>query len=461
MSNLEENIFNIAFLAAPFHCYEKKNQTFYIFASSKIITNKKSKRKEEEDIQIIIQHWLRTLNIKLGWIHDFNKLVVNYVMFFLSICFIQMTTNIFNSLFIAAVPMLDTFRSFSKLTTTLNGHTSGLYSIDYSTFDDNQLICSASADNTVRVWDIETNEQIRSFNGHSKWVFCVKFSQYHYHNNNQNVVCSSSDDKTIRFWDIKENSQLQIFNGTYGVCGIEFSPFNGGRYLCSGSRDSSICLWDVETSKSLHVFNGHTSSVWCIDISSLQSNNSNESNNVGVIGGNGYTICSGSFDNTIRIWDIETTKSLIVFEGHEHFLKSIKYGSNELGTNGGANTILSGSNDKSVRLWDIRSGRQIQMFKKHKNTVYAVEYSPFISKNIEVGDSSNVICSGSSDNTIRFWDIRSNKNELYLIDGGKNEENGIRCFKFLKLKDSKKSNNNRSCGISLCYGSNSQICIWR
>ncbi|ETO16160.1 WD repeat-containing protein [Reticulomyxa filosa] len=86
--------------------------------------------------------------------------------------------------------------------------------------------------------------------------------------------------------------------------GIEFSLFNGGRYLCSGSFDNTICLCDVETSKLLHVFNGHERGVLCVDISPLQINNNNDNNkmnNISVIGGNGYTICSGSYDNTIRI----------------------------------------------------------------------------------------------------------------------------------------------------------------
>ncbi|ETO06378.1 WD-repeat protein, partial [Reticulomyxa filosa] len=119
--------------------------------------------------KIIIQHWIRILYIKLGWIKDFDKLVANYV-----------------SSFVSTVFMLDTFRSSSKLLNTFTGHNSQVNSIDYSTFDGNQFICSGSCDETVRVWDIDNNEQIRLFNEHSDYVYFVKFSQYHYHNHRQN-----------------------------------------------------------------------------------------------------------------------------------------------------------------------------------------------------------------------------------------------------------------------------------
>ncbi|ETO31962.1 WD repeat-containing protein [Reticulomyxa filosa] len=354
----------------------------------------------------------------------------------------------------------DTFRASSKLLKTLIGHTSEVTSIDYSIFDDSQFICSASSDKTVRVWDIDNNQQIQLFNEHLDYVNGIKFSLYHYYIHRRNVTCFSSSDSTIRFWDIKHNQQLQILNGhTKVVHGIALSPFNSGRYLCSGSDDKTIRLWDIETSKLLHVFNGHEDIIRCVDISSLQSNNNNnnnKSNNIGVIGGNGYTICSGSADKTIQIWDIETTKALIIFKGHDDYVLSVKYGSNELGNIGCSNTTLSGSFDKSVRLWDIRSGQQIQAFIGHTDVVWAVEYLPFVVDNKEVGETSSVICSGSWDNTIQFWDIRSNKNELYVIKANMKENQGITCLKFVPLK--KKENDN---GVNLFYGStNGPIHRW-
>ncbi|ETO09007.1 hypothetical protein RFI_28380, partial [Reticulomyxa filosa] len=157
--------------------YQQKFKHFFHLASSNIISRETKKVTRmnlnlsikvepnlslKEEIQIIIYHWIRTLNIKLGWIKDFDKLVISTIF------------------------MFDTFRSSAKLINTFTGHTSSVYSIDCSTFDDCQFICSGSDDNTVRVWDIDNNKQIQSFNGHSDSVNCVKFSSYHYHNHRQN-----------------------------------------------------------------------------------------------------------------------------------------------------------------------------------------------------------------------------------------------------------------------------------
>ncbi|ETO05681.1 hypothetical protein RFI_31713, partial [Reticulomyxa filosa] len=98
---------------------------------------------KKEEIEVILQHWTRISNIKLGWIYEFDKLVVNYVMFYF-LSFIQM---------IISSPNIYLF-------------------VDYSTFDGKQLICSGSYDKTACVWEFDNNKQIQSFKGHSDCVKC-------------------------------------------------------------------------------------------------------------------------------------------------------------------------------------------------------------------------------------------------------------------------------------------------
>ncbi|ETO01924.1 WD-repeat protein, partial [Reticulomyxa filosa] len=140
---------------------------------------------EKKEIQLIIQHWIRILNIKLGWIYEFDRLVVNYVMFYFKHLFVYLLIVIiyYNYLTQAkTIYMLETFCSSSKLFKTFTGHTGHVYSIDYSTFTGNQFLCSGASDGTVRIWDIDIDKQIQSFNAYSGCVLCVKFSPYHYHN---------------------------------------------------------------------------------------------------------------------------------------------------------------------------------------------------------------------------------------------------------------------------------------
>ncbi|ETO02487.1 hypothetical protein RFI_34943, partial [Reticulomyxa filosa] len=283
----------------------------------------------------------------------------------------------------AIIFMFETLRSYSKLLKTFTGHTNCVNAIDYFEFGDCKLICSGSDDKIVRVWNIENNKQIQLF-----------------------------DDIKIR--------QLQVFKEQcVPVRRMEFSTFNCDRYLCSVSLDKTIRLLDAEAFKILHIFNGHEGGVRSIDISPLHINykNKNKNNSVGVIGGNGYKIFSGSDDKTIRIWYIETTKQLNVFKGHDMVVKIQYYLAHGI----------------SVRLWDTRSGPQIQVFNGHITHLNVVDYAPFVIDNIEINNISSVICSGSWDNTIRFWDIRSNKKELYVMK--ESDHNGILYLKFITIRN--------------------------
>ncbi|ETO04983.1 G-protein beta WD-40 repeats containing protein [Reticulomyxa filosa] len=218
--------------------------------------------------------------------------------------------------------ILDTFRSLSKLLKIFTGHT------DF--FNNGAFIYSGSHDETIRVWNVETNKQIKLFNGHSHWP-------YHYHNHHQNIICSSSSDTTILFWDIKGNQQFQIFNRhTYAIFGIEFSPFNDY--------------------------------VWCVDFIQLQGDNNKDNNSIDVVGGNGYSIFSGSCDK------------IILFNEHTKCANTVEYSPFVKGL------YLTKENDQGY--YGIFCLKFLQLKKKSKS-----DYS-----NCDI-----IMCYGLYNSPIRIW----------------------------------------------------------
>ena len=75
-----------------------------------------------------------------------------------------------------------------------NGHTDDVMSVVFS--PNGKYICSGSVDNTVRLWNVDTGENIRTLKGHTNYVKSVSFCP------DGKYICSGSDDKTVRLWEI-------------------------------------------------------------------------------------------------------------------------------------------------------------------------------------------------------------------------------------------------------------------
>ncbi|CAD8215601.1 unnamed protein product [Paramecium octaurelia] len=109
----------------------------------------------------------------------------------------------------------------------------------------------------------------------------------------------------------------------------------------------------------------------------------------------GTTLASGSADNSIRLWDVETGQQKAKLDGHSDCVRTICYSPD--GT-----TLASGSLGNSIRLWDVKTGQQNAKLDGHPSTVYSVDFSP----------DGNTLVSGSYDNSIRLWNVQTSKEIL-------------------------------------------------
>ncbi|MEI6444338.1 MAG: hypothetical protein WCO29_14715, partial [Nostocales cyanobacterium ELA583] len=71
--------------------------------------------------------------------------------------------------------------------------------------------------------------------------------------------------------------------------------------------------------------------------------------------GDGLTLASGSDDNTVKLWDVQSGDCVRTLEGHSNWVTSVAWSGDGL-------TLASGSDDNTVKLWDVQSGDCIATF---------------------------------------------------------------------------------------------------
>ena len=267
---------------------------------------------------------------------------------------------------------------------------------------------------TVRLWDVKSGRQIRTFTGHEYFITALAFSP-------DSKTLASGSASIIRLWDIESGKEMHAFTERSGlVTRIAFSP--DGKTLAGSSYDRTFHLWDMETRQVLHEFRGHNGSVNSIAFSP-----------------DGKTIASGSSDGTFRLWDVETgvqrrsynrhkeevygvafspdgrtlasrsadgTIRLTrvsdgdtqhVLTGHTQFIRSIAFSPDSL-------TLASGSRDGTIRLWDVYSGRTRFTITGHIDYVFRIAYSP---------DGKSIV-SGGQDGPIHLWDVPTGRTRHIL-----------------------------------------------
>jgi uncharacterized protein with WD repeat len=112
---------------------------------------------------------------------------------------------------------------------------------------DGRWLASGSADNTVKLWDAESGELIRSLEGHQSSVNSVAFSP------DGRWLASGSYDYTVKLWDVETGKLVRSLEGhRSSVLSVTFSP--DGRWLASGSEDNTVKLWEVATGAEVETY---------------------------------------------------------------------------------------------------------------------------------------------------------------------------------------------------------------
>ncbi len=257
----------------------------------------------------------------------------------------------------------------------LEGHQGSVLSISFS--PDNQLIASASFDQTIKLWSRD-GQFLHSLEGHKGTVWCVSFSP-----DNQ-IIASASKDKTIKLWG-RDGTLINTLTGhDKGVKWVSFSP--DGQTIASASGDKTVKLWKLDGTL-LKTLTEHQDAVLSVSFSN-----------------DGKLIASASKDKTVKLWSRDG-RLIKTLEGHKKAVWSVIFSPN-------SQTIASASDDRTVKLWN-RNGRLEKTLEGHDDAINSVSFSP----------DGELIASGSSDGKIKLW--TSNGRPISTLPGHKNFVNQV------------------------------------
>ncbi len=267
--------------------------------------------------------------------------------------------------------------------------TSFVNDLDFS--PDGRWLATGSSDREggyLRLWNVETSELVRRFDGHDDTVLSVRFSKQGDH------LLTSSYDNTARLWDVESGQLLQTFVGhDWWVWSARFSPDE--KRIVTASHDGTVLIWSVETGQpEMPPFMGHRRGESQAPVYIAEFSPDAER----------PLIASGGLDNRILLWDPEEVQpfdyeaaiqgqpaapqKVVELKGHKAAVRCLTFSAD-------GRRLLSGSQDNAVDLWDVEAGALIKTLRGHDGWVRSCAF-------VQAGQEA---ISASHDGTVRIWDI--------------------------------------------------------
>lgn len=291
-----------------------------------------------------------------------------------------------------------------SLERVLEGHAAPVHSVALSR--DEQSALSASADGTVRLWELSTGQCLSTIGVGSSPVHCVTWmtdgttaivgtadkrvgiydprsgkslrTMYGHAAAVHSVaaspdgrfVLSGSADKTLRLWETASGRCLQCFYWhAMPINVVGFTP--DGQYALSASSDGTMCLWELSSGRAVRTFLGAAGGTNCAAVSP-----------------EGRFILAAIAGGFLGQWDIATGQCAQLLEAHAGAITAVCVSAD-------ARYGMSGGTNKLVKLWQLATGRTVATLEHHGAAVTAVAFAP----------SGRLALSASADKSIALWSL--------------------------------------------------------
>ncbi|AFY80064.1 serine/threonine-protein kinase [Oscillatoria acuminata] len=187
--------------------------------------------------------------------------------------------------------------------------------------------------------------------------------------------------QTIAVNDIKLSNTLT--GHSQDVRSVAVSP--DGMAIASGSFDGTIKIWNLETGTLIRTLTDHSDAGEMVSSVAIAPN------------GTLLVSSSNGYGGTIKIWNLATGELLYTIAGASFGISSIAISPD-------SQLLASGSEEGNIQLWNLDSGDFIGTFSGHLGTVFSVVFSP----------DGQTLASASQDGSIKLWTVANQPTESGL-----------------------------------------------
>jgi F-box/WD-40 domain protein MET30 len=209
----------------------------------------------------------------------------------------------------------------------IEGHSDGVVCVNF----DDKILASGSADGTIRIWNVGAGKCF-VIRAHNDWVNKVAIFE-------KTKLFSCSDDHTIKLWNLETKELIRSFCGhSDQVQTLQISvPHRRDPRaskesqgveprLVTGSLDKTVKVWRIETGECIKTLFGHEEGIWCVTSDTLR-------------------IVSGAHDRKMHVWDMESGESLYTISEENNGAINCCHLSDT--------KIVSGNEDGTIHVYDF------------------------------------------------------------------------------------------------------------
>jgi eukaryotic-like serine/threonine-protein kinase len=280
---------------------------------------------------------------------------------------------------------------------------------------DGQRLASAGLSSTIKIWDIATSKELLTIKGHTNTIWSVAFSP------DGKYLASGSSDKSVKIWATATGKELMNIKSTIGdINSLAYSP--DGRRLAGGGDKKLVKIWDTNTGEELASIKGHGDRVGCVTFSRdgqrlasasgdgtakvWDANIHNEPLGLDDFGpvafsGSGRHVASrGTQQNTINVWDRDSTTAPLTLNGH-----TAKVDRLAISPDGRYVASVSKSDsvrkiDQEMKVWETSTGKEL----------FSIgEAGSAFDEDVFVFSPDSAHLSTDSDKLVIFWEVATGK----------------------------------------------------